>query len=403
MTTVAIISEYNPFHTGHLYQIERIRAEFGSDTAIIAIMSGNYTQRGEIAVMDKYKRAECAVRAGVDLVLEIPFPFSISSAELYARSGVKIATSIGADYLSFGSECGDVDLISLVARNMCTRKYSTLLKENLKREDYKSLGYPKIQELTYKSIFGEDISSLLSPNNILAIEYLKALSLEKSSVKPHTVKRLGAGYSDVDITKAEHQSASAIRKLMVQDFDTALNYVPNTTKQCLIDAKKSGQAPTDCERLSTAVITKLMLNPHEASCDIQDAQGGLYNRLKNSSFEANGISSLISLVDTKKYTTARIRRTVWYSFFGVTSSEVKELPRYTAVLGMNKIGQAILKSLKKTSGIPILTKPSSRELSDTKALMQKESCDKADMVFELTKPCPSSGNAHFRSGPFVMK
>ena len=143
MKTVAIISEYNPFHSGHEYQIQKIREEFGADTRIIAIMSGNYTQRGEMAIMDKSLRAECAVRCGVNLVLELPFPFSSSSAEFFSRSGVKIAHSLGVvDYLSFGSECGSIEELVNAAKNMSSKEYKALLKQNLAAKNIRNALFP---------------------------------------------------------------------------------------------------------------------------------------------------------------------------------------------------------------------------------------------------------------------
>ena len=148
MKTVAIICEYNPFHNGHEYQIKKIREEFGEDTRIVAVMSGNYTPRGEIAIMDKFTRAKCAVLAGVNLVLELPFPYSISSAEHFAKSAVKIIDSLGiVDYISFGSEIGDVVFLSDVANKMLSESYNEQIKSLIASEKYSSYGYPKIAEL----------------------------------------------------------------------------------------------------------------------------------------------------------------------------------------------------------------------------------------------------------------
>ena len=164
MKTVAIISEYNPFHSGHKYQIDKIREKFGKDTAIVAVMSGNYTQRGEVAFFSKGARAKAAVLSGVNLVLELPFPFSSSSAEIFAKSGVKIAESIGADYLSFGSESGNLEELLSVADAMSSPEFSEVFAE---LGDNKALGYPERLEKAYEKVSSSSFA--FSSNNILSV------------------------------------------------------------------------------------------------------------------------------------------------------------------------------------------------------------------------------------------
>lgn len=404
MKTIAIISEYNPFHSGHLYQVNKIREEFGSDTRIVAIMSGNFTQRGEIAIMDKFLRAECAVRCGVNLVLELPFPYSMSSAEFFAKSGVKIADSLRAvDIISFGSELGDIDILKAIAKNISSDEYRARLKDELISSESQKVGYPKLCEKVYRELYSEGVSAdFFSPNNILALEYIKAISESDSRLIPHTLKRAGAGYSEKKILAEEFQSATAIRGLMHSDIQSALDFIPENAKNALVSAYNDHKFPCDQEKLSSAIISHFRLNSPEANTDIHDASGGLYNRLQNASFEANSFAELTALADTKKYTTARIRRAIWYSFFGVTSSIVKELPEYTQVLAMDTVGRSILKDVKKMSAFPVITKPASYEfLSDT-AKERKQLADKADAVFQLTKPKAHSGSAALKSTPYVM-
>ena len=402
MKTVAIITEYNPFHTGHEYQIQKIREEFGADTRIVAIMSGNYTQRGEIAIMDKSARAKSAVKCGINLVLEIPFPYSISSAEFFAKSGVKIANELGAvDFLSFGSECGNLDELIEVGQNMLTSEYTEAVVTSTELRD---LGYPEICETIYRKLFNKEITrDFFSPNNILALEYIKALVATKSKILPHTIFRNGASYSEISLTESSHQSASAIRGLLTKSFDSALNYVPKNTIGVLTSEYNNLLFPTDAEKLSSAILSHIRLNSPAEQSHIHDAKGGLYNRLYNASFEANTLSSLITLVGTKKYTDARIRRVIWYSFFGVTSSTVKEPPQYSQVLAMDEVGMTILKEHKKISDFPILTKPSDYSRLSDEAKCQKKLSDKADSIFHLAKPNPPFGNASLVTTPYVMK
>ena len=400
---VAIISEYNPFHKGHEYQIKCIRRDFGDDTTVIAIMSGNYTQRADVSFADKLTRATAAVESGVNLVLELPFPYSCSSAEFFARSGVAIANDLGiVDYISFGSELGDVDELQTIAKNMMSREFKSALADAQKNAEYETLGHPALTEKIYCSLFGDIDQRITSPNNTLALEYLKAIAELKSDIKPHTVKRSGADYNKLTLEANEFPSASAIREAYKRGDASAFEYMADSAKPVFYDAHVSHQIPCDVERLSAAVISHLRLNPIPDK-KIHDAEGGLYNRLARLSFETDSITSLTALAQTKKYTTARIRRATLFSFIGVTSSDVKTLPRYTQVLAMDTIGAKALKSIKKTSAISIITKPSTTKGLDDIALQQKRLSDAADSVFQLTKPQTTHGAYHITFTPYVKK
>ena len=404
MKTVAIISEYNPFHNGHLYQIEKIREEFGRDTAIIAIMSGSVTQRGELAILDKWKRAEVAVECGVNLVVELPFPYSSSSAEFFARAGVAIASYLGVvDTLSFGSECGDVNLLTEIAKNMSTDNFKAELFSVCASDELSAIGYPKACELAYNSVFKAPLAhNFFTSNNLLALEYIKALITLKSTLTPHTVLRDGGGYLEEKIVDSPRQSATAIRSILKTDISSASKYIPTNVFNTVLSEYSAQRAPASLDALSNLIISNLCLNPATRARDIHDAGGGLYNRIKNASFDATSISSLIESGATKKYTTARIRRAIINSHFGVTSSDVKELPRYTQVLAMDTVGQSLLKKAKKMSTLELLTKPSVIP-KDEIAKKQKHLADTADMTFQLARPVPLPQSYAFRVSPFVKK
>jgi predicted nucleotidyltransferase len=400
MSTVAIICEYNPFHNGHKYHIEQIRREFGEDTVVIAIMSGNFTQRGDVAIVDKGIRAKCVIDAGCNLVFEIPFPYSMSSAEFFASAGVSIANSLGVvDVLSFGSECGNIDQLEKYAEIMLNPEFTSALSNFSETNAHDSTGYAKACQIICEKITGEK-TDLLTPNNILAIEYIKALRKSGSSIKPHTVKRTGADFNDTGFVRGQYQSATAIREAISKNDITALEFVPDATKKNILDALNEGEFPCSIEKLSSAVISYFRLNP-TPSKKIHDAEGGLYNRLAKACGKANNISQLVSLSQTKKYTTSRIRRAILYSYFGVTSSDVKENPEYTQLLGLDGIGRLKLKEIKKTGAVSILTKPSDRKGLSERAIRQKDIADKADSVFQLTKPVPKDGGYSLKFTPYV--
>lgn len=403
MKVAAIISEYNPFHNGHKYQIDKIREILGEDTAIIAIMSGNFTQRGEIAIADKTVRAASAVECGVNLVLELPFPFSMSSAEFFAKSGVRIASKLCiVDYLVFGSECGNIIELSNIADAMSSPEYDLELDCLRSKPENRDRGYPELCEMALKAVYGKDVPiSLSSPNNILAIEYIKAISAEGSNISPLTIKREGAGYLDFINPMAEFQSASAIRDELFANNFSAFDYLPENAGIIYNNAIANGKMPADSSRLDTAVISFFRLNSPEVDVDIHDASGGLYNRLCDKSAEASSISSLTALAETKKYTKARIRRAIWNSYFGVTSSDVRELPLYTQVLAMDFIGRSVLKKIKKMSDFPIITKPSAYKELGSGIIRQKELSNKADAIYGLTLNVPNPGSFPLTFTPYV--
>ncbi len=402
MKTVAIISEYNPFHNGHLYQIEKIREHFGGDAAVIAIMSSNFTQRGDIAIMDKWARAEAAVRCGANLVLELPFPYSASSAEFFAKAGVHIANAIGiVDVLAFGSEAGDLDILEQTAKKIASPLIDAEISRLTNEKIADNLGYAEIRELAFKNVYGH-APPITSANNILAIEYIKALRASDSTIVPFAVKRTGADYNDVSVFDGNIQSATAIRAILPENIASAANFMPNSVFECISREKTTGAFPCNQEVLFPAVASSFMLNLTDDESELHDVGGGLYNRLKNKSLEATSIHSLVELTATKKYTTARIKRGVWYSLLGVTSSDVRTLPEYTQVLGMDKVGQALLKRIKKTSSLSVLTKPSDLPRSPT-AIRQKELSDTADAISQLTKPNVAPTGSIYKRTPFVKK
>lgn len=401
MNIVAVISEYNPFHLGHKYQIDKIREEFGHDTAIVAVMSGNYTQRAELAFTDKFTRAKAALLSGVDLVLEIPFPYSSQSAEFFAMAGVCIATEIGATHLSFGSECADISRLSLISQRMATEEYKTLLSKLI--FENKELGYPALSERAYKEIYSESLDGFFTPNNILGIEYLKAIKRQNSRLIPHTVKRVGSAYDNATITDGLFQSASAIRALIEKDFYLSKEYLPKDAFLVYEEAYTNGRFFASVDALSVAILSYFRLNTSNGSSEIHDAKDGLYNRLCKCANEALSLSHLITLTETKKFTRARIRRAILNSYFGVTSSIVKELPEYTQVLAMNSIGKAILKNAKKRTTLSVITKPSSTDgLSET-SKRQKELSRRADSIFRLCLKNSDRGDADVTATPFISE
>ena len=404
MKLAAIIAEYNPFHNGHKYQIDKTRELLGDDVAIVAIMSGNYTQRGELAIADKTFRAKAAVLAGANLVLELPFPYSCSSAEIFATAGVHIAKSIGADYLVFGSESGDIGELTKASDIINSIDFAKKMQNTKSNKKYASLGYPKIAEMVYRDLSGGNFSLDISfPNNILAIEYIKAIKTLGANITPITIKRIGAGYSEEDIIENEHlQSATAIRGLISNNDISAYEYIPNISKNVFKEAITNGFMPSSIEKIAPAIISSFRLNT-ASNVDPFDADDGLYNRLCTLSMKTTSISSLAAMAETKKHTRARIRRAIINSFFGVTSSLVKELPAFTQVLAMDDAGRRALKRIKKLTDFPCITKPSDYTDFSDLVTAQKELSNKADAIYALSLPGEIPGTFYLTFTPFVKK
>ncbi|MBQ7377922.1 MAG: nucleotidyltransferase family protein [Clostridia bacterium] len=395
MKNVAIVSEYNPFHRGHAYQIKRIREEFGADTRIIAIMGGHITQRGEPAIADKYLRARVAVDAGVSLVLELPFPFCAASADVFARAAVSVADSLsGIDILSFGSESGDVlPLLKVVHRMESTEFKDAFASVSVKES------YARALEQTYSALYGNDDASILrSPNNILAIAYLRALHQLNSRIMPHTVKREG-DYADLSVS-AEYPSAAAIRNaLRVGDFDSIRSALPTETHAIWEDAFQRQLFPTDPSRLSNAFLAFLRIyKPNGLS--IAESSGGLTERLCGLSMSVGTMAQLYEAAATKRYTNARIRRAVWNLFLEVTSFEESQLPYYTQLLAMDSDGRSFLSEIRKQKRIEILTKPADYTSLPDKARAQAKKSVRADSIFSLAIPSCPPADAFLRCTPY---
>ena len=403
MKTVSIVCEYNPFHRGHKYQLKKIKEEYGDDVCIVAIMSGNYTQRGDFAIADKFTRAKIAVLEGVSLVLELPFPYSMQSAEFFASSAVKIMTdAVNTDVISFGSECADKEKISTIAHNMNSKEYASAF-EQLSTE-HTSFGHPKLCEMAYERAFNnsDDAKILCEPNNILGIEYVRAISKKGKEVEIHTFSRFGASHNDAIPQNNNFASATAIRELMINgNFEKALNYLPDHSAHEFENAFKNGSMPIDSSRLSNAVLAFLRINKPNSTT--ADAVGGLEHRLHTCAIQAKDLSELVTLVSTKRYTNARIRRAIWNSYFGITSSEIRLIPEYTQVLAFDEKGRKKLKEIKKSSTVSVLTKPADYIFLPDKAKSQAEISNRADLVFSLARPTSTAGNEFLKTSPFCKK
>lgn len=379
MSIYAIVAEYNPFHNGHAYQIQKNKQ---TGDIVVAVMSGSFVQRGESAIFPKRVRARAALLSGADLVIELPCAYAASSAEGFARGAVGIINALGcADYLSFGSECGDIAVLTAAAELLLSDAAQSAIREHLER----GVSYPAARAAAVQKIGGEALSAVLgAPNNLLAVEYIKALLQSCSSVQPMTVRRQGAGH-DAELPDGEFLSASALRSLLKAGKDIS-PFVPQSAMQVYKDAVERGEGPADYKKLETAVLAHLRKCTPSDFTLLPDVSEGIENRLLQAVRTASDLESLYDLAKTKRYTHSRIRRLVLASFLGLTESLRDMPPPYIRVLGFNAAGREALKIMGKTASLPIVaTVGDIKKLGADAQRMFALECRATDL-FALTQP-----------------
>lgn len=340
MKTVGVICEYNPFHTGHKKQLDTIRVICGEDTGIVCLMSGNYVQRGAPAIFQKSLRAKAALLCGADLVLELPTPYSLSSAEGFAAGGVKILSGF-CDTLCFGSESGTAESLMSTASALLKPEFPNILKEQLKS----GCSFPSARAAAIREV-GMDSNLLEKPNDILAVEYCKAILQQNSGMLPLVIKREGA-YHD-ETAQLDNPSATAVRNLIgaQQDFSP---YVPEQT----VSLYSGAQAHT-LSAGERAILCKLRTMSEEEFESIPHGSEGLWRKLMHASRSCATLSEIIDNVKSKRYTRTRIDRMILCAFLGITGEILSQSAPYTRVLGFTDRGRHILKSARSTGDFPHL-------------------------------------------------
>ena len=354
-----IIAEYNPFHNGHAYQIEQARLLTGCDFLVV-VMSGDYVQRGAPAVFDKYTRARMALACGADLVLELPVACSCASAEFFASGAVSLLDGLGCvDFLCFGSESGDLQSLMEPARILA--KESPVFQEALRRGLSLGLSFPAARKEAFRACASNpDILDL--PNNILGIEYLKALLQRESSIKPVTIKREGQGYHDT-LLDSGFASASGIRRFLKQEEAplSALPALKESLPDPVMEVLKDTLAhtlPVWEEDFSTLLRYELLRQSASDLTRYADISPDLGRRLKNCADKFSSFSEFVALVKTKDVTYTRITRALFHILLNLTGEDTRNsvaMP-YARILGFRKDHSRILGLLKENSRIPIIPK-----------------------------------------------
>lgn len=351
MNISGIISEYNPFHMGHKHHIDQTRKALGEDSGIVCVMSGNFVQRGEPAAFLKNARAEAAVKCGADLVLELPLPWALSSAEGFARGAVEILGAAGViTHLSFGSECGDVFPLENCAKLLLRPEMDAAIKENLEQ----GISYARARQLAADKLAGGHVSVLESPNNILGIEYIKAIYDLHLDIQPITVRRVGAGHDSRE--ESSLPSASHLRSMLSDGRDID-QYIPKEAAEVFSREMRLGRGPVMAQALDTAIVSRLRMLPASAYDALPDASEGLGARLCRACKTECDVDAIVSAAATKRYALARLRRMIMCAALGMKAGMNEETPPYIRVLAANERGCAIIKMMHQRSSLPIITKP----------------------------------------------
>lgn len=375
MKTVGLITEYNPFHNGHAYHIEKAKMLTDADRVIV-VMSGDFVQRGAPAVMPKHLRAESALLSGASLIIELPVCFATGSAEYFAQGSISLLNRLGCiDSICFGSECGDLHLLKEIAQILADEpiEYQTALKQALKE----GASFPAARQEAL-NIYSDEYSEILaSPNNILGIEYLKALAKIHSKMEPFTIKRIGAGYHDMDID-GQFSSATAIRSDIYQlaDVNSSSESLPLTHIQTQVPSschelmKKNYQTryPVKADDFSLLLKAKLLSETAGSLSHYLDMSPELANRILRLRNDYLSFEQFCDLLKTKELTRSRISRSFIHVLLGITNdwlTAMKAPAPYARILGFRRDHADLLGILKRTSDIPLITSPARAVLADT--------------------------------------
>lgn len=360
---VGVVAEYNPFHKGHLDHIKNIRSSLGEKTPVIAVLSGDFVQRGEAAVFSKFTRAEAAVRCGVSLVLELPLPWCLASAEGFARGGIGVLTATGVvDTVSFGSESADTEALRRCAEILETDPFKTALREELR----KGISFASARERAAASLIGAAAGVLRSPNDLLGVEYIRTAATLGVEVSFLPVKRESSSHDRAG-------SAASIRSKMAAEEDW-LDDIPAGAADIYRRDISAGGGPVLAGNLRQAIMSRLRMLDEKDLALLPDTAEGLEHRLYRAIQNTVSPEDAAMAAKTKRYALSRLRRMIYCAALGVRRDMAEGIPPYIRVLAMDEKGASLLKTMRGTASLPVITKPAHVKRLD----------DRAAEVFELT-------------------
>lgn len=359
MTVVGIIAEYNPLHNGHAWHLTTTRQALAAE-AVIVVMSGHFTQRGEATIVDKWSRAAMAVACGADLVFELPTLYACSRATWFAHGAISLLDQLGVvSHLSFGSEAGDLTALTSTAQIL--EQDPPELRSRAQELSKQGLPHPRVQAdaLSEMAGPGRSLDLISTANNILAVEYLRALIRQHSQIIPWTVERRGSGYHDPELGPLA--SATAVRRaLLAGESSSAIApSIPAVSHEMIMQQIMLGRGPVAWSTLEPATIALLRRSSLEQLAHLPEVSEGLENRMLAAA-DAIGVDQWLRSVKTKRYTLARLTRTLAHLLLGITKADLEQMEQpvpYARVLAMNTVGRRLLGQCRGTSQIPIIHKP----------------------------------------------
>ncbi len=376
-----IVCEYNPMHNGHIYHIEKTK-NAGADF-VVAVMSGNFVQRGECALIDKWQRAEIAVKNGADVVIDLPVPWATGSAESFARGSVSLLSSFGIDVLSFGSETEDKELLCLCAEAAENEKVGILVRRYMSE----GMNYPTALSESVSEVFGDDARRIISsPNSTLAAEYIKQLKFYAPHCQILPIKRVGADHDGDKVTES-FASASKIRAMLGEDISSL---VPEATDSTVRRNLLNGTVHR-MENADRAILSSLReIKKEDYSLYVTD-DSGLISRIYESVKTASTLNELYENAKSKNYTHARVRREVLNLYLKTEKDFSKSTPPYIRILAVNERGLSLLSEAKRKASVPIVTKHSDMAILDDFGqkvyALQCSSTDKFTLMSEKIRSC----------------
>ncbi|MBR1803215.1 MAG: nucleotidyltransferase [Clostridia bacterium] len=359
---LGIIAEYNPFHNGHFYHMQQSIEQTGAE-AVVCVISGNFVQRGNTSIVDKWTKTKMAMANGADLVIELPTIYATSSAENFAEGAVKLLDSLGiVNFLSFGMETKDIATLNNIANVLYQepKEYVTMLEHELKR----GVSFPKAREsavMLYLNDIKRYANVLSCPNNILGIEYLKAMKKLKSSLIPIGIKREKVFYNDQFIVD-DFASATAIRKMILsRQFNDIMKVMPKSSYRLLANELQQGHYVIDLSKFQKEILYRLRTMTVEEIAELPDVSEGLENVIKNAANSCNNIIDLVNIIKSKRYTQTRIQRILIYALLGINKKMMeisKKTVPYVRVLGASEKGKILLSEMtRQNPKINVITSP----------------------------------------------
>ena len=357
MDFIGVVCEYNPFHNGHEYHLRESARQTGG-LPVVCVMSGDFVQRGEAALYAKHARAEAAVRGGADVVFELPLPWALASAEGFARGAVGLLGALGATTLSFGTESEDLGILDALARRLLEPETIEAIRAKMAEEP--ELSFAAARQRVLESLCGEGARALEGPNNILAVEYLKAISALELDIRPLAIRRLGSAHDGAG--EGSTRSASELRSLLRRGGDAA-PFMPVSACEVFARDAALGRGIPAPAALETAILSRLRMCGGELFSALPDASGGLGERLRKAAAEEASLDAVYAAVKNKRLAMSRVRRAVFCAALGVREGMAAGLPPYARLLAANSRGRELLGEWKDSCAVPIITKPASvREL-----------------------------------------